>query len=65
MGRKHPLRTLNIDHHQARAGIDASIMPSAETPEAWEDQKNSPAYRVNRNHPIAAIRKDAVADAAE
>ena len=40
-------------------------MPSAETPEAWEDQKNSPDYRVNRNHPIAAIRKDAVADAAE
>ena len=41
------------------------MMPGAETPEAWEEHKNSPDYWVNRDHPIAAIRKQAVSDAAE
>lgn len=65
MGQQRWLRTLNIDHHQVLVGTDASMMPGAETPEAWEEHKNSPDYWVNRDHPIAAIRKQAVSDAAE
>ena len=44
MGQQRWLRTLNIDHHQVMAGTDSSMMPGAETAEAYRRLKQSDDY---------------------
>ena len=57
MGQQRWLRTLNIDHHKVLPGTGASMIPGGETPEAWEELKNSPDYWANRDHPMMAARQ--------
>ena len=62
MGRKHPLRTLNIDHHQARAESMHQLCLARKRRKHGKFRFGLPGQP---EPPIAAIRKDAVADAAE
>ena len=52
MGQQRWLRTLNIDHHQVLPGTDASMMPGAETPKAYEEHKSSDEYWAKNDHPL-------------
>lgn len=51
MGQQRWLKTLNIDHHKVLIGTDASMMPGAETPTAWEDHQKSSDYWAKKSHP--------------
>ncbi len=57
MGQQRWLRTLNIDHHQVLAGTGSSMMPGAETAEAYRRLKDSDDYWAKRDAPRAAARK--------
>ncbi len=57
MGQQRWLRTLNIDHHQVLAGTDSSMMPGAETADAYRRLKDSDDYWAKRDAPHAAARK--------
>ncbi len=57
MGQQRWLRTLNIDHHQVLAGTDSSMMPGAETADAYRRLKDSDDYWAKRDAPRAAARK--------
>ena len=57
MGQQRWLRTLNIDHHQVLAGTDSSMMPGAETAEAYRRLKDSDDYWAKRDAPHAPARK--------
>ncbi len=57
MGQQRWLRTLNIDHHQVLAGTDSSMMPGAETADAYRRLKDSDDYWAKRDSPHAARRK--------
>ena len=52
MGQQRWLKTLNIDHHKVLAETSASMMPGAETPEAWEEHKKSNKYWAKQNHSL-------------
>ncbi len=62
MGQQRWLRTLNIDHHQVLAGTDSSMMPGAETAEAYQLLKDSDDYWAKRDAPHARRK---TAEAAE
>ena len=57
MGQQRWLRTLNIDHHQVLAGTDSSMMPGAETADAYRRLKDSDDYWAKRDAPRATPRK--------
>ncbi len=62
MGQQRWLRTLNIDHHQVLAGTDSSMMPGAETAEAYRRLKDSDDYWAKRDSPHARRKTPAAAE---
>ena len=49
MGQQRWLRTLNIDHHAVMPGTDASMMPGAETSDAYARHKVADDYWAKRS----------------